>query len=810
MLKKKHVITFLIICWLGFPAWAQTGTEPNLSTTPARRRAERPTARTEKLFSPSVSQVFYRTAREMAAEEDTTRAETEQALILLNAAMALDNSAKFMLADIIRTASRPAEEDRSRMIYELLMKYVDKSADLEVADSAVRYLMEQLSNREQREMLLAMLFRDVGEANPVLGSELATQNGLLMAEKTDDVNAAIAFGFAYTRDKFNQLAFEKLAELAPRPPAPAVYLEYLRYRIRENPFDADAAMTFADYALRVGIYETAADAYEYCAELYKYVHSTDVLPASIYLPWSLSSYNTARNRHRCVQIAEQLRKQDRFDLLAEAIAGKALSKTGDNEQANRILKAAKDKAIQLIAEGDKSVDYKQLAWFYCFALADPAGAIDSANKAYAAEPNSPTAAGLLAYALVSNGQMDVAKPLVDSNERTQPADLALALVKLAQGQNESAIETLKSAIDKDSASLVAERAKEILAQQGSDYIPLYDADLVTAALKTSIGETLTPKFARPEQIVSLQLSVRGNRFSYDSDFGGVVAITNNWSEPLVVTNESLLQGNIRIDAETGGDLGMKIPNLVTLRTRPSQPIEPGNSLLIPVQLYTGELRRILLAHPQASLNIQFIVYLDPVTGPGGNTTNRIPGINPAKVTVERPRVEINREFLQNRLNSLSWGRQGQKIKTCQLFVGLLTEQQAMADGKLSYKLAYGGEMPALLKSALVQGLTDDDWVVRIHAMAAVMEMPVDYEMTTAVAAGLGETNWPARLMALYTLAKKQEPGTFKKVLDYSAEYDPEGLVRNMAVALGGTPPKPKEQPTQQTPVEKQPADSNNL
>jgi tetratricopeptide (TPR) repeat protein len=819
MLKIRHLITLLVICGAGSQTLAQSAAESNAAApaAPSRDISEvkfsLPAGRKEKLFSPSVSQVFYLTARELAAGENATRADAEQALVLLNAAMALDNSAKYMLTDIIRTASRPADENRSRMVYDLLMKYVDKSADLEVADSAVRYLLEQLSNREQREMLMAILFRNVGQTNPALGSELATLQGLLLAEKTDDVNAAMAFSFAYNKDKFNQLAFDKFSELAPSPPAPAVYLEYLRYRIRENPFDADVAMMFADYSLKTGLYDIAAGAYEYCAELYKFLRSTDVLPASIYLPWSLANYNTARGRHTCVQIAEQLRKQGRFDLLAEMLAAKATAAAGDAEQASRILKAAEEKSLQLLAAGDKSVNYEQLAFFYCFALPDAAKAIDSANKAYATQPGSPTAAGLLAFALVSYGQPEIAKPLLDSNDLTQPAALASALVKLADGQKDSAIEILKSAIDKDPGSLVAEHAKQILARQGSDYIPLYDADLVTATLKASIGEMLIPQFARPDQIISVQLSVKGNRFSYDSDFGAVFAVTNNWSEPLPVTGDGLLQGNIRIDAEISGDLNAKIPNLVVLRTRPSLPIEPKNSLLVPVQLYTGRLRQILLAHPQASLNVQLTAFLDPVTTPDGNTANRIPGVEPARLALERPRVEINRDFLQNRLNSLSWGRQGQKIKSCRLFVGLLAEQQALAESKPAYKSALTGEMSALLKSAIALALTDDDWVVRVHAMQSVTDLPLDYEMMTAVAAGLSDTNWPARLMALYTLAKNQGD-TFRKVLDHTAEYDSDEFVRNMAVALGGAPPIPKQlpaepnQPIQQTVTK--PADSNNL
>jgi hypothetical protein len=43
------------------------------------------------------------------------------------------------------------------------------------------------------------------------------------------------------------------------------------------------------------------------------------------------------------------------------------------------------------------------------------------------------------------------------------------------------------------------------------------------------------------------------------------------------------------------------------------------------------------------------------------------------------------------------------------------------------------------------------------------------------------------MMALYVLSQK-ESTNFKSVLDWTARYDPYPLNRQMAVALGGTPP----------------------
>jgi hypothetical protein len=159
-------------------------------------------------------------------------------------------------------------------------------------------------------------------------------------------------------------------------------------------------------------------------------------------------------------------------------------------------------------------------------------------------------------------------------------------------------------------------------------------------------------------------------------------------------------------------------------------------------------------------------------------------------------VEITTEYMQNRLNSLSKGKQGPKIKAAQLFAGLLLENREMENHPLPYKLASGIWMPAVSKSALAQSLTDSDWVVKVHSMAAIADLPLDYELTRAAAQGLNDPHWPARMIAVWLLAQKQGPN-FTKVLDHTAQYDDSPYVRNMAVALGATvaePNQPLEQP----------------
>ncbi len=93
----------------------------------------------------------------------------------------------------------------------------------------------------------------------------------------------------------------------------------------------------------------------------------------------------------------------------------------------------------------------------------------------------------------------------------------------------------------------------------------------------------------------------------------------------------------------------------------------------------------------------------------------------------------------------------------------------------------------------VHNLDDEDWVVKVHTMAGMLSLPLDYELMNAVAENLNDTHWPTRLMAVYLLAKNQGGG-FAKVLNWTAKYDSEKLVRDMAITLGAA--EPQDQPPQ--------------
>ena len=89
-------------------------------------------------------------------------------------------------------------------------------------------------------------------------------------------------------------------------------------------------------------------------------------------------------------------------------------------------------------------------------------------------------------------------------------------------------------------------------------------------------------------------------------------IENNGSSPLVIQDGGMLAGFIRVDVMVRGDVTMDIQNLLSMRFRPNRTIQPNEYISIPLDLRTGKLRRLLATCPQATLELEFIVYLDPI------------------------------------------------------------------------------------------------------------------------------------------------------------------------------------------------------
>jgi len=805
MLKRTPLLVLSVLLFCPLSLWAQGS---------AARDIDNSAVEPEQLYSPSVSRAFCEIAYDLAGSKDVTGPEVEHAMAFLSAAMRLDRNSRDARELLIEFACRVKEWDYSNLVYSLLVDYVDERADFELTTNAVEYLLERMNSREAKEKFLEQMLGTLGSKNKILSSDLATRLGMLKAEKADVEAAEFYFMQAYNNNRYNWRAFAKLAEIKPERINPELHLERLRLAIRENPSEIEVAIAFAQEAERQQLYDTSAAAYKYCADLFDYLYPSETLPGRIYLSWAISSYNSRQNQAQCLEIAKRVRQEGGFDLRLESITAKAAIKMGDTELATLIFQAIEEKTQRLlklqganinkrgyesIDGGSSQQDYnKQLAWFYSFVLPVPDKALSWANKAFATEPNSPVTAAILAYALTMNNQIEWAKPLVDNFEKTQIADLTQAVIQLAEGHNGLAIKNLNLAIGRDPGSFAAERAKEILIQQGIEYAPSAKAEAVLATLDNVFGQTLVPVFSPPDRMLSAHLQLQGSVFPYGSEFNAVVSVTNHFSEPLVISDYALFKGHIRIDAVISGDLSKNIPNLVSTGLRGVFLIEPGRSILLPIRLIAGELKKILLTYPQASIDIEFTLYLDPVITNDGKVANRLSYIEPVKVGVKRPGIELTGKYLRNEFNSISTAPIVQKIKTAQLFTGLLKEQYAMSNREPLYRFMYADWMTPLLKSALSHksGLllnsAEAEWGVKVHTMADMLSLPMDHELISAVAENMNHAKWPVRLMAIYLLNTIPD-SKFDQVLSWTAKNDPSKAVRDMAIVLARAPSDQQEQ-----------------
>jgi len=279
----------------------------------------------------------------------------------------------------------------------------------------------------------------------------------------------------------------------------------------------------------------------------------------------------------------------------------------------------------------------------------------------------------------------------------------------------------------------------------------------------------------------MEFNIRGSTFSYGSEITGNLAVINNYSEPIVVCPDAMIKGNIRIDVQINGDLTEQIPALIVKTVRPSYEIRAGNALFIPLRLDTGRVKHILDCHPQAELNLKYTVYLDPrITADGWVKDTLI--IKPVQVILKRRKLKLNTRYLQQRFDAIKRGHQGQKTKSAQLFAGLLAEQQKCRQTGPAYQFMYAE--PELLSSAIARCLSEDDWVLKVQTMAAMLKLKLDYRLTEAVSEELSNSNWPVRLMAVLTLAGNQDE-KFSSVLNWTAKNDPQPIVKELAAILAG-------------------------
>jgi tetratricopeptide (TPR) repeat protein len=743
----------------------------------------------EKLFSQNSAFIFAKQAQELYAQNSQNSKQIEQAMTLLDAALELDELSASIPEQVLRIGAGAcfAGEDYSPKLTWAMGRYIGNRTDIEVANDAVKCMMEHLNSREEREAMLQKLLLKYNSVNPAFASELAAQLGLLSAEKADMVRAIQYLSRAYELNRYNQLAFIKLQELTVGENlsvTPEAFVLQLRTSLDINPYDLSLAEYYAQVLVQQQLYDLADKAFDYAAKLYMAVNPDTPLPDRLLLPWMASCYLTPRLEQKCMDLADKYRQPERFSLMLEALSGRAAAKLGQPEKAKTILEQAGLKAEKLLQDTSlgQPVRAEELAWYYSFVLHQPEKALAWSNQAYQEAPDRQGVRPIFAYTLAQSGQSELAKEHAEPLGGTdQIASLTMAAVYLAEDNKTQAIDSLRTTVSMEAYSFVAEKAMTMLHDLGSDYIAPLSVESVRQTIASAFGSQTAPDFIPPAKRFSARLLFSGSEFFYGTDFSPRLVIENTGTGPLVIGEGAFLNGNLRVDAVVSGDLNVNLPNLVQRRFKPSKPILAGEHLSIPLDLQTGKLLALLKTYPQASVKIEFTVYLDPIEK-NQQIVNNLRDIAPIQAVIQRPGVTVTRDFLMQRLEALSKGQEGQRFRAVELLAGLLAEQKAFQSNPPAYR--YMQVDQTLLVDTVRKALLDDNWKIRVQTMDSLMTLsiPLEYGMVRELSSNLNHEKWPVRMMAMLVLAKAQ-PGSFDKVLEWAAQYDPYLLNRRMAKAL---------------------------
>lgn len=757
-------------------------------------RAAGRTAPTESLYSPTAAALLSRVGMDAYAVDPYSDQTVEVTMTFLEASLILDDQIGTAWENLLKvSASGMANpRDYSIKIRDALRHYVDERSNLAVTNRAIAYLLQRQNTRIDREAVLSKLMNIYQGRNSALLSELLTQIALLEMERTDFSNAYQHLNAAYNLDPYNALAFSKLFDLSivSQIQIPfIVFVVQLRRAVEMNPLDLDVALAYADVLRQAELFEAAQKTYQYTADLHVYLHPSQPVPVEILLPMSLCAFQSERTRGQCILIADQVKSEGRFVLSLEATAGLAAIEMGQRERGKQRLESAAARAAIMIKQNDAEISVlpEELCWFYSFVQPSPDQALAWGHEAVSQRSDAPQTQALFAYALVSNGQEQLALEYLQNAAESDPVVLLTrAIIFLKDGQRAEALLLLKKAVEVGPETLIAQRAQEILKQNDSEYVSTIASSQILTILANEFGEEVTPKFVPMTQLLRAKLSITGTEYLYGSDLQANVIIENIAARKLIISDLSMFTGHIRIDAEVRGDIRRTIPALVDTEVRPGRVIAPGEHASMSVDLMCGPLRTLLRSYPQASLEVAFTLWLDPVEDDLGIIRNRWNDLSPDRQIIKRRGIALTRDFLMQRLEGVARGQGGQKYRSAELFTGLLAEQHAAQQGKVNYRFVRA--QPDLLLDAIRRLLADEDWLIRLQTLCTFTDviLPMDQALLTSISENLAHDRWPVRLMALYIL-RSTESKNFDKVLDWHARYDPSPLNRQMAVSLGGQP-----------------------
>ncbi|MCP4453315.1 MAG: hypothetical protein GY809_17795 [Planctomycetes bacterium] len=769
---------------------------------PRYARAQAPSANhppqitSEKLSSGAISQVFTELADDLMHVDSLGSARYEQAMLYVLAAQDLNVNNRQAHQRLMSLVDRWPERDYSSSVLSWLRNSSHDYTDWQLFKDSLAYVMKHMRVAYGKEQLVNKLLERVASKNELVRSELLVAKATLAYENNNELKAQDGFSDAYNACKYNKIAFMRLVQLAPDRIPAKMYFEHLRYVVRENPLDQEAALAYAQYSERLELYGLAAGAYRYCADLYQYLNPSSELPAEVFLPWAICCYNSVQHVDQLPEIVSRIRGYNRFNIFLESILARSVLAQGREGEAQALFAAIEQRAEQIIHSGSIEVEGRQLAWYYCFVRPDEDKALEWANQIYSEEPNSVAATSLLSYALIMNDQLEWAKPLA-LNSNTQIAQISQAVLAIADDDEEKAVALLRQAIVRDPSSFVAEFAKKLLTERGVTYRPQIKSHDILSSLASEFSRFIVPTFKDPNDCVAVRFEIPRKNIDFGESISATVSIVNKSDEPILISEDSLIQGHVQIDAVVRGVLKKDIPALVSEPLFTRKLIGPGKSAVASVRLDRGRLKQMLETHPQAVLDIDFTLRMNV---PQADDAEPAPfPMKPVVVSVHRPGAVVTTRGLNNQYAAIVMSDASRRVETGKLFLGLLKEQAVMAEQGPLYHFRYADWMPGRLISAFSSesGLllmdTYQAWESKTELIVTMKGMALDGRISTALARHLRNPAWPVRMATLSVLSSTHGE-SFSGVLAWSKKYDTHPLVRRLAEILLVSQAQPSEVP----------------
>jgi hypothetical protein len=288
----------------------------------------------------------------------------------------------------------------------------------------------------------------------------------------------------------------------------------------------------------------------------------------------------------------------------------------------------------------------------------------------------------------------------------------------------------------------------------------------------------------PGKYVSATLSVPKSGVSPGEPWWCTVRLKNVGSFPIAVGNGLMINPGLLTLVETKGDRlrssGSTLRILLDRRLR----LMPGESLDVSQTLDIGGIRAGMIGTPQVSQDVEVVGIVNPDSSSDvdGHDTWK-PGVGGFKLepaSFTRTQLHVDPELMRRLPGQARAGAIEDRVLAMEQLAMLLGESQHLASGRVRY---LARPIDAETVQAAVLGMADDaNWYIRARLAECMRWFLLDSTTMPVAMKLLNDPHWLVRSLARRLLAD-QHGGKFAKVLETSAQSDPDHWAKEFAHAL---------------------------